>query len=84
MPPGLGIERVVGPRTLEGLSGAQILDALGRTSVRAAALSATFILVNRAALELDVDPEEFDVIEPRIFRPSGGVAVPVSSSPTIS
>jgi DEAD/DEAH box helicase domain-containing protein len=77
MPPGLSIERVVGPRTLEGLNGAQILDALARTSVRAAALSATFILVNRAALKLDVDPEEFDVIEPRIFRPSGGVAVPV-------
>ncbi len=68
---------MVGPRTLEGLSGTQILEALGRTSVRAAALSATFILVNRAALRLDVDPEEFDVIEPRIFRPAGGIAVPV-------
>jgi hypothetical protein len=33
--------------------------------------------VNRAALELDVDPEEFDVMEPRIYRPSGGIAVPV-------
>lgn len=77
IPPGLSIERVVGPRTLEGLRGDQVLDALGRTSVRAAALSATFILVNRAALELDVDPEEFDVIEPRLFRPTGGTAVPV-------
>jgi DEAD/DEAH box helicase domain-containing protein len=35
------------------------------TAVRAAALSAVFLLVQRAALELDVDPEEFDVIEPR-------------------
>jgi len=77
IPSGLSIERVVGPRSLEGLAGAQVLDALGRTSVRAAALSASFILVNRAALELDVDPEEFDVLEPRLFRPSGGVAVPV-------
>jgi hypothetical protein len=77
IPTGLSIERVVGPRTLEGLRGDQILDALGRTAVRAAALSATFILVNRAALELDVDPEEFDVIEPRLFRPAGGSAVPV-------
>jgi hypothetical protein len=77
IPPGLCIERVVGPRTLEGLTAAQVLDALGRTSVRASALSATFILVNRAALKLDVDPEEFDVIEPRLFRPAGGVAVPV-------
>jgi hypothetical protein len=33
IPPGLSIERVVGPRTLEGLTGAQVLDALGRTSV---------------------------------------------------
>jgi hypothetical protein len=33
--------------------------------------------VNRAALKLDVDPEEFDVMEPRIYRPSGGIAVPV-------
>jgi Lhr-like helicase len=77
VPPGLSIERVVGPRALDGLAGAQILDALARTSVRAAALSASFILVNRAALELDVDPEEFDIIEPRVFRPSGGIAVPI-------
>jgi hypothetical protein len=77
IPDGLSTERVVGPRTLERLIGEQVLDALARTSVRAAALSATFILVNRAALELDVDPEEFDVIEPRMFRPSGGSAVPV-------
>lgn len=77
IPEGLSLERVVGPRTLEGLTGAQVLDALGRTSLRAAALSATFILVNRAALELDVDPEEFDVMEPRIYRPSGGIAVPL-------
>jgi DEAD/DEAH box helicase domain-containing protein len=77
IPSGLSIERLVGPRALNGLTGAQVLDALGRTSVRAAALSATFILMNRAALHLDVDPEEFDVVEPRIFRPAGGAAVPV-------
>jgi DEAD/DEAH box helicase domain-containing protein len=41
------------------------------TSVRAAALSATYLLVNRAALHLDLDPEEFDVIEPRIFQLAG-------------
>ena len=38
--------------------------------VRAAALSASFILVNRTAIELDIDPEEFDVLEPRNFRVS--------------
>ena len=46
-------------------------------AIRAAALSATFILVHRAALDLDVDPEEFDVVEPRMGRPGGGPAVPV-------
>jgi hypothetical protein len=35
--------------------------------VRAAALSATFLIVNRASLELDIDPAEFDVLEPRRY-----------------
>lgn len=47
------------------------------TSVRAAAISAAYILVNRAALELDIDPEEFDVLEPRIYRASNGQTVPL-------
>jgi Lhr-like helicase len=51
--PGLWLHRV-GPASSGGL-----------TAVRAAALSATFLLVARAADELDIDPEEFDVIEPR-------------------
>jgi len=46
-------------------------------AIRAAALSATFILVHRAALELDLDPEEFDIVEPRMGRPGGGPPVPV-------
>lgn len=77
MPTGLSLERVIGPRTVENLSGRELLEALARTAVRASAISATFILVNRASLALDVDPEEFDVIEPRLLRPSGGAAVPV-------
>jgi hypothetical protein len=45
--------------------------------VRAAALSATFILVQAAALEFDIDPEEFDVLEPRLYRPAGASEIPV-------
>ncbi|PHS08625.1 MAG: hypothetical protein COA78_12605 [Blastopirellula sp.] len=41
------------------------------TAVRSAALSATFLLVNRAALDLDLDPAEFDVIEPRMYQHNG-------------
>jgi DEAD/DEAH box helicase domain-containing protein len=48
-----------------------------RTSVRAAAISAANLLVMRAALELDIDPQEFDVIEPRVLRPDGGEERPV-------
>ncbi|MEZ4863840.1 MAG: DEAD/DEAH box helicase [Caldilineaceae bacterium] len=46
-------------------------------AVRAAAISATFIFVHRAALELDIDPEEFDVIEPRMGKLGMGSAVPI-------
>jgi DEAD/DEAH box helicase domain-containing protein len=77
MPAGLSLERVVGRRNLDGLAGKQVIEALRSTSVRAAALSATFILVNKAALHLDIDPEEFDVIEPRVLRPAGGSALPI-------
>jgi hypothetical protein len=35
--------------------------------VRAAALSATFLIVNRASLELDIDPAELEVLEPRPY-----------------
>lgn len=59
IPPGLQIHRV----------GNQ--EHGGITSVRAAALSASYLIVNRAALQLDLDPDEFDVIEPRPYRPSG-------------
>jgi DEAD/DEAH box helicase domain-containing protein len=48
-----------------------------RLALRAALLSTAFMLVNRAALELDVDPEEFDIIEPRDYRPDGGPSVPI-------
>jgi hypothetical protein len=38
-----------------------------RTSVRAAAISATEIIVQRAALDLDIAPEEFDALAPNIM-----------------
>ena len=46
------------------------------TAVRAAALSAAFILVQRAALDLDIDPEEFDIVDPRTHI-LNGASVPV-------
>ena len=76
-PPGLNLDRFVGVRQIDDLIGEELLSAIGATAVRAAALSATFILVNRAATELDIDPEEFDVIEPRVLRPEGQAARPV-------
>jgi Lhr-like helicase len=36
------------------------------TSIRAAAISATHLIVQRAALALDIGPEEFEVLEPRL------------------
>lgn len=51
VPNGLRLERVSGANQI--------------TAIRAAALSATFILVHRAALDMDVDPEEFDIVDPR-------------------
>jgi hypothetical protein len=47
------------------------------TAVRASALSAVFLLVQRAALELDVDPEEFDVIDPRPIEHSQHGRIPL-------
>jgi DEAD/DEAH box helicase domain-containing protein len=75
--PGLALNGIVGARALEGLSGLERLRALAATAVRASALSATFIAANRAALELDIDPEEFDVLDPRVARLGGGGLVPV-------
>jgi hypothetical protein len=41
---------------------------VGQTGVRAALISATQFLIQRAALELDIDPDEFDALEPRVAR----------------
>jgi Lhr-like helicase len=53
VPPGLAFDRV-GTREPHA------------TSVRAAAISATQLLVQRAALEMDLGPEEFEALEPRL------------------
>lgn len=37
-----------------------------KTSMRAAAVSATQLIMQRAALELDIGPEEFETLEPRL------------------
>jgi hypothetical protein len=76
-PPGLTLNPISGHRTLDGLDGDALLRAMSATAVRAAALSGAFILINRAAIELDVDPEEFDVIEPRGLRVEGSHRLPV-------
>ncbi|MFC7477940.1 DEAD/DEAH box helicase [Dankookia sp. GCM10030260] len=57
--PGLQIARVAGPTA--------------NVSVRAAAISAAFLLVDRAALELDVDPSEFEILLPRCSHLQGSV-----------
>ena len=49
--PGLALGRL-GPRVQEN------------TTIRAAALSATHLIVQRAAIELDIAPEEFETLEP--------------------
>lgn len=57
-------------------SSTAINNGSGSIAVRSAALSATYLLVTRAAQELDVDPAEFDVIEPRSYQ-RGGEMVPL-------
>lgn len=60
----------LGMRTIpDGLA----YDRLGgrsvyKTSMRAAAVSATQLLMQRAALEMDIGPEEFETLEPRLRR----------------
>jgi DEAD/DEAH box helicase domain-containing protein len=49
----------------------RVAGGFERVSVRAAALTASFLLVDRAALELDVDPGEFDILPPRLYQPDG-------------
>ena len=45
--------------------------------VRAGAISAAYLLLYRASKDLDVAPEEFEVLEPRPYRDSDGRVVPM-------
>lgn len=53
IPTGLAFDRIGGRGTF-------------KTSMRAAAISATQLIVQRAALELDIGPEELEAMEPRL------------------
>lgn len=66
-PPGLALHRLP-PRSDDPDPTQPIVRWLG---VRAAAISASYLLVNRASLDMDLDPEEFDVLEPRIYGAAG-------------
>lgn len=60
------------PQTMNPLLDiSRVAGAFERVSIRAAALTASFLLVDRAALELDVDPGEFDILPPRLYQPDG-------------
>lgn len=50
----------------DGIDLGRVGRHLSDTGVRAGLLSATQLIVQRAALAMDIDPEEFDPLEPRI------------------
>ncbi|MBP0610373.1 MULTISPECIES: DEAD/DEAH box helicase [Burkholderia] len=53
-------------RVPEGLDIGRVGRDFGDTSVRAALISATHLLMQRASLELDIAPDEFEALEPRL------------------
>ncbi len=52
--------------TPHGLDLSRVGRRIRDTGVRAAFVSATQLIAQRAALEMDIDPEEFDPLEPRL------------------
>jgi len=50
----------------DGIDLGGVSRQLADTGIRAALLSATQLIVQRAALAMDIDPEEFDPLEPRL------------------
>ena len=68
---GLSLHRLPG-RTDES----NVPDEIFRwQGVRAGALSATFIAANKASLALDIDPDELEVLEPRLY--GGELTTPI-------
>ncbi|MBK9145171.1 MAG: hypothetical protein IPM23_21980 [Candidatus Melainabacteria bacterium] len=66
--PALSLHRL--PGRLDSTSGheeATLMQISRWLGVRSAAISASYLIVNRSSLELDIDPEEFDVLEPRLY-----------------
>jgi hypothetical protein len=60
----LGMNTVAPQLAFDRLGGRSVY----KTSMRAAAVSATQLLLQRTALELDIGPEEFETLEPRLRR----------------
>lgn len=52
-------------------------DGRGAGAVRSALISAAYLIVYKAAKALDVDPEEFEILEPRPYRTPDGRFVPI-------
>lgn len=53
------------------------LEGMRRTAVRAAAMSASFITASKATMFFDIDAEELDILEPRLYRTPQGKLHPV-------
>lgn len=74
---------ILAPREVHGaldllsVGGGGGLDSPISIGFRCGALSASFMLVYAAAIQLDVAPEEFEVLEPRVVGVSSGRARPV-------
>jgi hypothetical protein len=59
----IGMTNIVDGLAFANLTNKQVPSSIG---LRAAAISATHLIVQRAALELDISPEEFETLEPRL------------------
>ena len=63
--------------TLSGRVPGSVRPHPGRHRGAAAALSALFLLVDKASLHLDIDPDEFEVLEPGLRRRNGVAPYPL-------